>query len=192
MRIGVSSLVSLVLAAVVLPAFAVYNQQVVLTGGPEFASAQISFTPADAQTVTVTNKEDDDRRIAYIAFGGNSGSAGTLQVTANGSTQAYTLQATVGGEVIRVNTTTGAVTVDSPAAPRSAATPIGLTIGAFYGLGNMEYDSISSGGVTSTNNGENPLTQSDDNIDVDTYGVELTIPIGECIRWRSVRGCSAR
>lgn len=189
----IHGLVGVLLAVVAFEALAVYNQEVVLTGGPELASAQISFASADGQTVNVTTKDEDDRRIAYIAFDGDSGSAGTLNVTANGKTQSHKIPAAAAGQVIRVNTSTGVVTVDPAPTPRSAVTPAGPAVSAFYGVGNMEIGSIGSGAVTSSAAGEKPLTESDDNVDVDTYGLDASIQIGDSgmrahILWASYSG----
>jgi hypothetical protein len=182
MKFAVRCFYSLLLAVVAQPTFAVYNQQVVLTGGPELASAQITFTPADGQPVTVTTKEEgDDRRVAYIAFGGNTGSGGTLNITANGRTQSYDLPAASNGQIIRVDTTSGAVTVEPAPPPRTAYEPkIGpMTISGFYGMGNMEVSPIGSSALLNTPDGDSFLSESEEDVGIDTYGVEITVPLGE-------------
>jgi hypothetical protein len=167
------------LVGAAMPAWAVYNQQVVLTGGPGLASAQISFSTDDGQPVTVTTEEDEDRRIAYLTFSGDSGAAGTLRVTSDGATTTYRLPAAAAGQVIRVDTATNQVRLDPAPAAAQAPTRIGTNVSAFYGLSEMEVPSIASGAVLSTDDGERPLSKSDDALKVDTYGMQLTMPLGE-------------
>jgi hypothetical protein len=174
-------LAGFVLVLIAMPVLAVYNQQVVLTGGPELASATISFTSADGKTETVTTQAEDDHRVAYIAFGGSSSDAGTLNITANGKTQSFNLPATSGGRVIRVNTLTGAVLVDpasAPAAPPQAPAS-GVRISMFGGVGSVEVPAIGSAAVQSTVDGESALLKTDDNVDIDAYGLQFDFPIGD-------------
>lgn len=175
-------LAALLTLLVALPAHAVYNQQVVIVGGPQLASAQINFKTSDGQTVPVETKQDGERRVGVIVFSGDSGSAGTLTLTAPGAqSRAYSLPKVSSGDVVHIDTATGAVSVEK--APRTASTPnaeprsVG-TLSGFYGWGNVQVPQIGSASLLGSADGDRFLAQTDEDIGVDGYGLQFTLPLG--------------
>jgi hypothetical protein len=170
---------ALLLMALALPALAVYNQTVVVTGDPEVASADISFETPDGQAVPTKVEDEDDNRVVYVAFGGNSGRAGNLVLKyPDGRTQRIALPATSDGRTIKVNATTGLVIAEAPAMPSRGTAP-GPGASVFYGYGDVEIASIASAGVISTAGGESPLQKTDDSLNVDPWGIQLNFPLGD-------------
>jgi hypothetical protein len=176
----------LVLLTLAMPALAVYNQEVIVTGGPELASATITFESADGTPVTVTQEDDDDAIALYIAFDGNKGRAGNLNIRyPDGRTRRIALPATEGGRRLLVNATTGVVTpyTLAPQSPQSTQSA-GPSVSAFYGIGETAIESIASPAGLSTAEGERPLQTTDDSLSTDVWGLQATFPFLGRDGWR--------
>lgn len=177
MTIAFRRLCALAFVAFAAPAFAVYNQQVYVAGGPELDTATISFESEDGQTVTVkdvTNEEDDDV-VLLLVFGGDSGRAGNLVINyKDGRTQRIALPAASGGRAIRVNTATGTAVAD---APGTLPPTRRFNVSVLYGYGDLGIEPISTAAVQSTADGERPLLETDDSLQVDGWGLRFGIPL---------------
>lgn len=131
----------LILAAT--PAWAVYNQTMVLTGTNAQAvpASSISFTTAGGETVTVADNDDDNDGVFILVFPGSNAEAGTLNVLrGDGSQASIAVPAAGPGEKIQVNLDTGTATPvrDQPMSePRTTSTdtapdtPTATAIGSY-------------------------------------------------------------
>lgn len=161
-----------IFAVVVLtaaPAWAVYDQKIVLVGaGAEGMSAdKVSFTTATGQSVPVRAQadDDDDRSTFMLGFPGNAAEGGRLTV----GDQTYTVPAADFGETLYVDLETGRVGTRSPGRDYGW-TGISLRAGAAYG--EVEAPEVGIGLVGFGSN-ERFALQTEDRIPIATTGASL-------------------
>ncbi len=88
------------------PAWAVYNQQMILTGGgaTSIPGNRISFTTSSGETIPVTDDGDDDDGIFMLVFPGQGAQSGTLVITnPDGTTTSIMVPAGRPGQDISIN-----------------------------------------------------------------------------------------
>jgi hypothetical protein len=140
-----SAFFAALLATAATPAWAVYNQTLVLTGTDAQAvpATSISFTAASGQTVQVQDNDDSDDGIFVLVFPGDSGEGGTLTITrSDGSKTNIMVPPAQPGEHIRVNLDNGTArrAPDSLLAPAPTTVASEPAMPSAYLIGT--YDSI--------------------------------------------------
>ena len=137
-RISFASVLALGLFST--PAWAVYNQTMVLSGSDAQAvpSTSLSFTTASGAAVPVQENDDDGDGVFILVFPGSAGEGGTLTVSrGDGSRTTIAIPAAGPGEKIAVNLDTGTATAvggapqPTTARDTSPDTPSALAFGAY-------------------------------------------------------------
>lgn len=144
LQLTLVSMVAAVLLFIAKPAYAVYTQTVIATGGQSFSGAQISFTTSTGEKGQIQRDPNDNRKIMIVLPDGAQGGSGTLTVTRGGKTSNIAIS--LAGGPVMINTSTGMARAGKPRISNRYDISVGLfgTIGQALGNGRVDFGGMNS------------------------------------------------